>query len=324
MPKARSNASSQVSKVVPCSKAKDNVVVNLNNLHHFRHFSFAWFVRYALLLTLNNDIFSNPEGITPLLSNNLTTINTAIKNAKGLEELTIDDFELCRKITTEQFMSFEMKEFYEQFGGAGNKVRDAFYASNIVYKLYNLGKSLTTVGSGTYLFLEGDPSVIKSVYSTVRDYISIANKNDQVGEVSILVGSAARVIHYLIIKNLRSQIDSIIKNGMIMYRVSDSGATVNDLTELIRSVYYLRIYYSINELTNLIGKYDFAVKLLNDISDAVIKYVNARTLLPIYEVIRHLISLNESDKSKNLLSNDWERIIEGITMINPVINTIYY
>lgn len=335
-----------------------SIEINFSNLYEYKHLSYAWFVRYALALTTGilSDPFEGP--ISPeIVKNELNTINEKIEEIVGQRSkkssdskwkacplsltnddiITSADFEDYAELNTQCFMGFEFREYIRIFSGRGAKVSDSVRALKAIAKLAKLGRALTFVGKA-FLFLDIDFTLQRDVYNVVKDFIKFVNNNEEVNYMARLVGSAAIIIHVLHVKRLTNQLKSLLSSGIVMYEVSDSGASMIDLTDIARSIDSFRLashiyglYELIHELSNESSSKSSTKRsrsfksthlttisdllgLLNKVSEAVIEYVNLRSLFPIYEYARYAITMLEREEIKKELNERINRILDTLYM----------
>ncbi|WP_048056935.1 hypothetical protein [Vulcanisaeta moutnovskia] len=313
------------------------VVINFDNLYSYKYLSYSWFVRYALALTINapNDPFEG--SIDPALiksDNTLKTINEKIQellshskkskvnsvwkpcvnNLTNDDLLDPNDFEAYVKINTDCFMNFEFKEYTRVFGGAGEKTGNAVSVPRAIAKLAKLGKALTYTGE-SYLFLDIDFLLQRNVYNLVNFFVRSINKfKKEISNATKLVGSAALIVDALRKEGLSTRIKDLLERGVVMYDVTDSGASMIDLTSIIKHVNNLRLASFIHSLTMLIN-YPIARDLLNKVSEAVITYTNTHSLLPVYEFIRYAITTLGNEEVRKELGDRSHDLIHELSMM---------
>lgn len=262
---------------------KTATVIDFNNLHRYKHLSYAWFVRYSLILTINPPSDPLEAPISPdIVEEALDDINERIKKlleakkSRGKKTkknsskwkacppnlsneddlLTLSDFKEYVNLTTECFMDFEIKEFVRVFGGGGTEVRTTVRALKAIAKLAKLGRILTSIGGSTFLFLDIDFALQSRVYGPVLSFMKLINENkplaDKVSYAVRLVAPSAIIIDTLVKERLSEQIKDLINKGVIMHVISDSGDSVIDLTSIVKAIHELRLAGHVSALTSIL------------------------------------------------------------------------
>jgi|GEM_PF-2027122 len=256
-------------------------------------------------------------------------------------------------LNTEFFMDYEFKEYVRIWGGRGKAVRDILKTRSYMLGLYELGMYLTRIArggrndKGAFLLVEPsyylhyykvlDVDGFRKFYLGIRDFMKYHEEiqrqggNHKLGEtafLTLLSGLAIDKLFELLFKLLRDkhgydriydEIMNLINNGaLVLYRVSESGATPYDLTNLAKVVLKMRAADALADIAKSLqtyhsgGRHDienYVANLANIVGGNIFAYAISKDLHHIYYTVRSIAAGSfDEDMNKALGAEGWAKL----------------
>ncbi len=278
--------------------------------------------------------------------------NSRLKKAVEAEKEELE--EILTKISSDQeeklntsfFMDYEFKEYVRIWGGRGRVVRDILKARSYVLGLYELGMYLTRIARGENAFLLVEPNYYLHYYNKVLDidgfrkfYLGIRDfmkyheeiqrqgGNHKLGEtafLTLLSGLAIDKLFELLrgkhgYDQIYSEIMDLVNNGaLVLHRVSESGVTPYDLTNLAKVVLKMRVADALADIAKSLqtyhsgGRHDvenYVANLANIIGGNIFAYAIGKDLRHIYYTVRSIVAGSfDEDMNKALGAEGWAKL----------------
>jgi hypothetical protein len=255
-----------------------------------------------------------------------------------------------KALNTEFFMDYEFKEYVRIWGGRGKAVRDILKTRSYMLGLYELGMYLTRIARGGRndkgAFLLVEPSYYLHYYNKVLDvdgfrkfYFTIRNfmryreeiqrqgRDHKLGEtafLTLLSGLAIDKLFELLrgkhgYDQIYSEIMDLVNNGaLVLHRVSESGVTPYDLTNLAKVVLRMRAADALADIARSLqtyhsgGRHDienYVANLANIIGGNIFAYAIGKDLRHIYYTVRSIVAGSfDEDMNKALGAEGWAKL----------------
>jgi len=292
--------------------------------------------------------------------------NSRLKKAVEAEKEELE--EILTKINSDQeealntefFMDYEFKEYVRIWGGRGKAVRDVLKTRSYMLGLYELGMYLTRIARGGRndkdAFLLVEPSYYLHYYNKVLDidgfrkfYLGIRDfmkyheeiqrqgGNHKLGETAFLTLLSGLAIDKLF-ELLRDkheydqtygEIMDLVNNGaLVLYRVSESGVTPYDLTNLAKVVLRMRAADALADIARSLqtyhsgGRHDvenYVANLANIIGGNIFAYAIGKDLRHIYYTVRSIVAGSfDEDMNKALGAEGWAKLKSKLLSIKVI------
>ena len=264
------------------------------------------------------------------------------------------------KLNTSFFMDYEFKEYVRIWGGRGRVVRDVLKARNYVLGLYELGMYLTRIArggrndKGVFLLVEPnyylhyynkilDLDGFRKFYFTIRDFMKYHeeiqrqdgdHKLSEAAFLTLLSGLAIDKLFELLrgkhgYDQIYSEIMDLVNNGaLVLHRVSESGVTTYDLTNLAKVVLRMRAADALADIARSLqtyhsgGRHDvenYVANLANIIGGNIFAYAIGKDLRHIYYTVRSIVAGSfDEDMNKALGAEGWAKLKSKLLSIKVI------